>query len=308
MKYRSLFNRKGLSLERMSAFSEVAEHGSIVAATGGDPARQALVSRQISELESFFETALVERKGRGLILTEAGRELAFLIRESLGRLQEFASSQKGDAWALRMVASNTVGQWLILPQLPELREVWPEVRWQLQHEQTREMLRKVQEGIADVAVVRKQGPDLPGLQTAALGNLTYSLYLPLDKAGELPRKCSLARALTSCPLALPIGGSMRERIERLAARVSQPLKVVFEGSSYLQTSGALRSGASAAVLPDIAISAGERPLYRRIPVPDTVPMVLMWRNRSAERNPRLALLINRLQDFWKIPKPPSAGE
>ncbi|MCH8476104.1 MAG: LysR family transcriptional regulator [Opitutales bacterium] len=79
MRFRSLFDRKGLSLERMAAFCEFAEHGSIVAATGGDPARQALVSRQISELESFFEIALVVIRQERSRLT--GLEIA-----SLGKL------------------------------------------------------------------------------------------------------------------------------------------------------------------------------------------------------------------------------
>ena len=300
MKYRSLFDRKGLSLDRLAAFCEVAETGSIVAATGGDPTRQALVSRQISELESFFEVSLVERQGRGLILTEAGRELAFLIREHLRGLEEFASSQKGTSWTVRVLASNSIGQWLILPRLAKLHQEWPELRMQLQHEQTREMIRQVQEGIFDLAVVRKEGSPLTGLESAPLGNLTYSLFIPKSLSKSLPSRCRLPRALTSLPLALPVGGSMRQRIEQIAAQEKKPLTVLLECSSYMQAAEALRSGPCAAILPDMAISEPEQSHYQRIPLSENIPISLIWKKRSAERNPRLAQLIKSLTSLWKI--------
>lgn len=303
MRFRSLFDRKGLSLERLAAFCEFAEHGSIVAATGGDPARQALVSRQISELESFFEIALVERQGRGLVLTGAGRELAFLIRDYLRRLEEFASAQRETSWTVRVMASNSIGQWLILPRLAKLRAAWPEIRVHLQHEQTREMVRQVQEGLFDLAVVRQQGSGLAGLESASLGKLTYGLYVPPPTSPFRPTKGGLGQALTSHPLALPIGGSMREKIEGLAAKTKKPLNVILEGSSYMQALEALRSGACAAVLPDLALPRDERQHYLRIPIPGNVEIALIWRKRTAERNPRLALLTKNLLTLWKMNEP-----
>jgi DNA-binding transcriptional LysR family regulator len=75
-----ILSRSGFSLNRLADFSAVAGAGSIVGAARGDVERQSLLSRQIRELEESFNAELVRRKGRGLVLTEAGRELAALGR------------------------------------------------------------------------------------------------------------------------------------------------------------------------------------------------------------------------------------
>ena len=68
-----LFAESGLSLDRLRALVEVGAAGSMVRAAGGDPARQSQYSRQIKELEDFFQAGLVERYGKGIRLTASGR-------------------------------------------------------------------------------------------------------------------------------------------------------------------------------------------------------------------------------------------
>jgi hypothetical protein len=74
--FERLFAESGLSLDRLRALVAVGAAGSIVRAAGNDPARQSQYSRQIKELEDFFQTGLVERHGKGIRLTANGRELA----------------------------------------------------------------------------------------------------------------------------------------------------------------------------------------------------------------------------------------
>ena len=68
--YEALFARSGLSLERLRSLIQVADAGGISRAVGDDPARQSLVSRQLKELEEFFEVELTRRDGKRLALTE----------------------------------------------------------------------------------------------------------------------------------------------------------------------------------------------------------------------------------------------
>ena len=51
-----LFTDSGLSLDRLRALVEVGAAGSIARAAEGDPIRQSQFSRQIKELEDFFQT------------------------------------------------------------------------------------------------------------------------------------------------------------------------------------------------------------------------------------------------------------
>ncbi|MCH8476103.1 MAG: hypothetical protein LAT55_12855 [Opitutales bacterium] len=93
---------------------------------------------------------------------------------------------------------------------------------------------------------------------------------------------------------------MREKIEALAAKGSTPLYLILECSSYMQALEALRSGACAAVLPDLARPKEGPSLYQRIPVPGSIEISPIWRKRTAERNPRLALLTKSILKLWKI--------
>jgi len=74
--FEALFSTRGLSLDRLRSFLEMAEAGGIARAAPGDPVRQSQISRQIRELEEFFGTELTQRRGKGLVLTPAARRLA----------------------------------------------------------------------------------------------------------------------------------------------------------------------------------------------------------------------------------------
>lgn len=67
--FTKLLSKGGLSLDRLRALLEVGAAGSIVKAAGGDPVRQSQYSRQIKELEDFFQTKLVERHGKDSVRT-----------------------------------------------------------------------------------------------------------------------------------------------------------------------------------------------------------------------------------------------
>ena len=51
----SLLSRRGLSYDRLLNFCRIAEAGGISKAADGDAAKQSLYSRQIRELEEFFD-------------------------------------------------------------------------------------------------------------------------------------------------------------------------------------------------------------------------------------------------------------
>src|SRR5437660_3252770 len=77
-----LLQEGGLSFDRLQSFCLVAQAGGVTKAAKGDPAKQSLFSRQIKELEEFFGTELIRRKGRGVTLSEAGERLNIIARLS----------------------------------------------------------------------------------------------------------------------------------------------------------------------------------------------------------------------------------
>ncbi len=112
----------GFTIERLRTFCKIAESGSIVLAAKGDPTRQSQFSRQVKELEGHFGTKLLERVGKTVRLTDAGRKLAVLTQSYFRSVEEMrATATKDDV--IRIGAGESVFRWLIMPRLSEMRNL-----------------------------------------------------------------------------------------------------------------------------------------------------------------------------------------
>src|SRR5205823_11532337 len=79
---------KGVSLPRLGTFCEIAAAGGISKAAQGDPNRQSQFSRQLKQLEQFFDAKLLKRGGT---LTEAGNRLLASCKPWLNTLEKVAA-------------------------------------------------------------------------------------------------------------------------------------------------------------------------------------------------------------------------
>src|SRR5260370_33441171 len=75
-----------LDATRLRVLVAVARHGSVTAAAQALNYAQPSISHHMAKLEAETGTKLMERAGRGIKLTEAGRLLAGRAEEILGRL------------------------------------------------------------------------------------------------------------------------------------------------------------------------------------------------------------------------------
>src|SRR6516164_8865666 len=75
-----------LDVTRLRVLAAVAQHGSVTAAAKALNYAQPSVSHHLARLEAETGARLVERSGRGVRLTDAGRLLAGRAEEILGRL------------------------------------------------------------------------------------------------------------------------------------------------------------------------------------------------------------------------------
>ena len=101
----------------MKNFCAIAEAGGIARIAGGDPAKQSLYSRQVRELEQFFGVELTRRKGKGIEITEQGRELARQVRAHLQSLTDFKKACAGQPIEFRIASGNSVVEWLVVPNI-----------------------------------------------------------------------------------------------------------------------------------------------------------------------------------------------
>lgn len=244
-----LLSETGLSLERLAGFLEVAEAGSIAAVAQGDPSRQALLSRQIKELETFFAVKLTRRAGRGIELTDAGRDLARRSREAFRLLEEYKDGYAGRKKQLRIGASGSVLEWLLIPALAKLKQEHFELS--IIGGRTMDLARQLEDGELDFAILRNDALT-PRLTGEVIGTYGYRLWVPrklLPKGAQ----CSL-KLLAEVPMALSAGGTFRRKFEAVCLSHGIDMNVSIETTSFAQALEAVRTGAFAALLPEFAIT------------------------------------------------------
>lgn len=174
--FRRLFSESGLSLDRLRALVEVGAYGSIVKAAKGDPARQSLYSRQLKELESFFQASLVERHGKGVRLTSHGRELARISRFFLLGLSNFQRGCLAEGQSYRIGADATFSECFLIPQLTEFSSQ-PGIRFRIETVSGAEVERRLHDLTLDFGVVKQRVLSRP-LQLKELGRCRLQLWVP----------------------------------------------------------------------------------------------------------------------------------
>jgi DNA-binding transcriptional LysR family regulator len=244
-----LLTESGLSLERLENFCLVAQASGVTRAAKGDPSRQSLFSRQIKELEEFFGTELIRRKGRGIILTRAGERLNAIARECFGCLLDFKNNCKGQPLEIVLGAGESVIQWLLLPQLERIRDEVPNVKLKLLNLPSEEAVKRLAEGLIDFAVVRSDAVSRP-LQKTTMGVMAYSLFVP----ARLQRPFNDGiKVLHNLPLATLEGeGSFRHALTSTARKYRIHLNIQLECSTFPVAAKAVANGKLAAILPTIA--------------------------------------------------------
>lgn len=251
-----LLQQGGLSFERLRTFCLVAEAGGVTKAAKGDVVKQSLYSRQIRELEEFFGTELIRRKGRGIVLTEAGVRLRAIVLENFAALSDFKNEWKGKALEVVIGAGDSVIQWLLLPKLNEIRKRIPLVRFKFLNISTDDAVRRLNDGLIDFAVIREDAVSRP-LKAIPLGVMGYSLFIPRNLKSQAISKDTI-KLLDNLPLATLEGeGRFRAALAEVAKRKHVTINIQIECSSFPLAARAVAEGHSAAILPAIAAKAPE---------------------------------------------------
>ena len=118
-----------LDVHQLKVFAAVAENLSFTRAAERLFLTQSAVSHQIARLEREIGCPLLERQGRAVALTAAGREMAVHARRVFAVVEEAhvaaAHAGRPNTGRLRIGASSTACQYIIPEALREFRECFP---------------------------------------------------------------------------------------------------------------------------------------------------------------------------------------
>ena len=153
-----------IDLEAVVSLRAVATQGSVAAAAATLGYTPSAVSQQIKRLERETGVGLLERAGRGVVLTDAGTRLVVEstpILEDLERLRadlQVASPESGQvAGEVRLAAFSTVVRGLVVPMLADLAMRHPDLRLPLRESEPWETIALVASGQRDLGIVHRWG-------------------------------------------------------------------------------------------------------------------------------------------------------
>jgi DNA-binding transcriptional LysR family regulator len=162
-----------LDVTRLRVLVAVARYGSVTAAARALNYAQPSVSHHLARLEAETGIKLIQRAGRGIRLTDAGRLLAERAAEVIGRLDaaenELAAYTGLRAGRLRLAAFPSALGTIVPAAAAILRGRQPTVDLRLTEAEPPEALRMLRAGYVDVALVFRYFPDEGGADPAAAG-------------------------------------------------------------------------------------------------------------------------------------------
>ena len=273
-----------IDLQGLRALVAVDRDGSVVAAAERLGYTPSAVSQQVKKLERDLDAVLLERRGRGVLLTDRGRALAGEGRElldGLERLEALAASGARRSSPLRIASFSTATRGLVAPLLRALSDDDAPVFATVTSVDPVDAMEMVASGVVDLAVVHNWN-SVPLVAPAHVAtehvchdeaDIVLSAEHPLARRAELDR----ADLVDELWASTPAGAICHEALMRIFADLGTVPRVVVEDPDFASLIELAREGVAIALVPRLG----------RTPLPDGA-VARPLRDHSQVREVRVA--------------------
>jgi DNA-binding transcriptional LysR family regulator len=247
-----------LDVRRLRVLREVARRGSLAGAADVLSYTPSAVSQQIAALEREAGTRLLERRARGVVLTEAGQTLVDHAEDILGRLeaaeaalQALADLRRGH---LRMASFATAGASVLPRAVDAFRARHPAVELTVAQASPLESVARLREGRLDLALTVDL-VERPAEGVEVIHLFEDRLQLALHREHPLAGKADirLEDLAQETWIDVPLATSGGHVAARACARAGFVPRVTFESDDYTAIRELVGAGAGIALLPDLAL-------------------------------------------------------
>jgi len=152
-----------MTLEQLRIFIAVAEKQHVTQAASQLNLTQSATSAAIAALETRYGIKLFDRVGRGIVLTQTGRDFLNEAREVVARakaaahvLDDLAGLKRG---SLALAASQTVANYWLPPRIEAFRKAHPGIDLHVTIANTEQVAQAINRGNADLGFVEGEVDD-----------------------------------------------------------------------------------------------------------------------------------------------------
>ena len=292
-----------IDLDAILSLRAIDIHGSVVAAAESLGYTPSAVSQQVKRLERRSGVALLERVGRGVILTGPGRRLVDEGSQLLGVMEQIESNLHREADVvsghLRLAAFSTAMRGLIAPAVRRLLADHPQLSVALIEREPWDAIDLVAAGRCDVALVHRWGhvvlsvPD--HVATDPVGHDIADVVMPADHrlAG---REWVTPHDLVDEPwIATGEGTICREWLLRMFDGTGRVPNLAHQSMEFESHLALVAAGFGIALVPRLGRAALADTLVA-VPVRDPAPTreISMLSRRSMGASPAVAALLGTL--------------
>ncbi len=294
-----------LDVRRLRILCEVARRGSFSGAADALSYTPSAVSQQIATLEREAGVILVERRARGVVLTEAGLVLvghAEIVLAGLaaaeGALAELSALRTGH---LRLASFATAGATIVPGAVDAFRARYPAVEVRVEQAASAEGVLRVRQGRLDLALCVDHGR-AAGVEIVQLFRDPFRLALhrnhPLADVGKL----GLAHLAGERWIDVPGDPTLA----RACARVGIEHHVAFESDDYTAIHELVGVGLGVALLPDLALfPANDNVVLRSLGADGPFRRIQAATRPAPLRSPPASAMLHILKDLEPRRRPPA---
>ncbi len=302
-----------MNLKQLEVFVRVAQVGSFSRAAVELNLAQPALSRHVRLLETDLRTTLLQRTGRGVLLTDAGKRL---FEHAVGILQlvqaardDLAAGRDEAAGRIVIGLPPSVGRMLTLPLVDAFARDLPKARLAIVEGLSAHIVEWISIGRVDLGLIHNPGPN-PAIETEH--GRDEPLRLVSAAKGPAPRRPPPAlpfAELAALPLIVPEQThAIRKLLETQAALAGRRLNIAYEVSSVNAILELVRGGHGHAVLaPSAVVASGEAAAFRTRPLADAVLSSTLCTAVSAQKPAtplvRQAVRLLRRLTLAAVPKP-----
>ncbi|HWL45746.1 MAG TPA: LysR substrate-binding domain-containing protein [Ilumatobacter sp.] len=230
---------------------------------------QPTLSAQIKKLETELGVELVERRSRGMLLTDVGERVVARARVLLAEadnIRMLASlSTDPEAGSLRLGAFPTLGPYLLPHVLPEVRRRFPRLELLLVEEKSEVLLAQLREGRLDAALLAMPNV-VTGLHEEPLFDEEFLLAVPTAHRLAAERSVPTAALAGESVLLLDEGHCLRDQALSVCQMAGAGERNGFRATSLETLRQMVASGTGVTLLPRLSVSS---------PVPDSPDIALV---------------------------------
>ena len=296
-----------IDLAALTGLRAVATHGSVIAAAEATGFTPSAVSQQVKRLERQVGVPLLERVGRGVMLTSHGRHLVDAGEQVLADLERLEAELQHRAdvvtGSLRLVAFSTAMRGLVAPVARRLLDAHPDLRLTLDEREPWDAVDLVAAGRCEVGIVHRWGgvafavPD--HVATTRLADDVADLIVPRDHplAARAGRRTVTPRDLLDVAwIATPEGTICRQWLHRMYDGTGHPPRIAHVSMEFESHLALVAAGLGVALVPRL----GRAPLgadVAAVEVVDPVPTRLVdaLHRRTMSDSPAVAAVLEALR-------------